>query len=447
MSTNSNRKPSNSSSATFSARLRPIAGALLVASLASPALALDYSVSLGYVVDHTSNTGRTADNEVDENIQRPQADIQITHDGPRWLVQGDYGYERRIFSEDFFEDDDIITGSGTVVFSPIPERIELKFNNTRTESTIQAFEASTPGNRQVVDQTTAGPLIRLPVNDADELQLEYEYGIFESDTTDTGGIRHAASTRYVLGLSPRRSVTFALEGVQDQFENPNAPDVETITGTIGYFSDGDRLQLDAEVGYDQISRTLGREDSDGVVGNITASYTLSETQTIEAAFISDYSDRTLVLGAGRARFNDEVNADTDINELFRENNFRVAYSQDFGRTNARAELSYRELAFEDDTVPRDQEATSLLLTAGHQLTPRTTLEGAASFTERKFLDQAAGRTDDETRFNLDLRWQAGRNIDVTAGIRFTERDSNIDDFKFDELRYSVGIFYNFIGTN
>lgn len=447
MSTSSSRKASHTTAVAFTARLRPIAGALLAASLAAPAFALDYSVSLGYVVDHTSNTGRTADNEVDENIQRPQADIQITHDGPRWLVQGDYGYERRIFSEDFFEDDDIITGSGTVVYSPIPERIELRFNNTRTESTIQAFQASTPGNRQVVDQTTAGPLIRMPVNDADEVQLEYEYGIFESDTTDTGGIRHAASTRYILGLSPRRSVTFALEGVQDQFENPNAPDVETITGSVGYFSDGDRLQLESEIGYDQISRTLGREDSDGLVGNITATYTLSETQTIEAAFISDYSDRTLVLGAGRARFDDEVNADTDINELFRENNFRVAYAQDFGRTNARAELSFRELSFEDDTVPRDQEATSLLLTAGHQLTSRTTLEGAASFTERKFLDQAAGRTDDETRFNLDLRWQAGRNIDVTAGVRFTQRDSNIDDFEFDEVRYSIGVFYNFIGTN
>jgi len=421
-----------------------IRAALWLFLLSQSASAFDYTINVGYQADYTTNTARTEADEIDEIIHRPSIDTQIVHDGPSIFLEGDYQYERRIYSEDFFEDNDVVTGAGELVWHVIDQKLDLRVANTRTESTIQAFQANTPGNRQVSSETRAGPILTLPVRGADEFQLEYEFTSFDSETTDTSGDRQAAIARYILALSANRSITLELNRSEDDFDTEFAPDIESDTASLTYASLGERLELSVTAGYEKTQRSLGRDDLGGAVGNLSAIFRFNDAQRLEFTYVNDFNDRTLVLGAGRARFGDDNNADSDLSELFEENNSTLRYVHDFGRTSMNGEINYRQLDF-DDGVPRDQLSTGLSIGLDHQLSPNTNFNAQISVTKRDFQD--IDRVDDELRGNARLVWQATRNIQVSTGVRFTERDSEIDTFNFEEWVATVGFFYNFVGTN
>ena len=123
--------------------------------LAAPAAAVEWDVAVNYTAEYTSNTARTTDNEIEEWIHQPGLSVGATHDGPNLELNGGYNFERRIFEEDLFDDENVTTGSAELLWHVVPERLDLAHafgatdtlntDGLTTKQTIKAVRDLTDG--------------------------------------------------------------------------------------------------------------------------------------------------------------------------------------------------------------------------------------------------------------------------------------------------------------
>lgn len=106
-----------------------------------------------------------------------------------------------------------------------------------------------------------------------------------------------------------------------------------------------------------------------------------------------------------------------------------------------------EIQPEDLLTANHVTATSLILRPMFQLTGRTGLEGLAQYTTRDYDgDPLAGggvREDDVTVVGLDVIYAYSRTITGRAGVQYVKRDSNIDQFDFDDTRLTLSVLASF----
>src|SRR5690606_41549968 len=68
--------------------------------------------------------------------------------------------------------------------------------------------------------------------------------------------------------TPDRTFQVIAAGSDTDFDDPNAPDYQIVTGSVAYDRLGAVTTLAARVGYTSIDRELGRDSVEGVVGGV-----------------------------------------------------------------------------------------------------------------------------------------------------------------------------------
>ncbi|MBE0593501.1 MAG: outer membrane beta-barrel protein [Gemmatimonadales bacterium] len=105
-----------------------------------------------------------------------------------------------------------------------------------------------------------------------------------------------------------------------------------------------------------------------------------------------------------------------------------------------------EIQPEDLLTANHVTATSIVLRPMYQITGRIGLEGLAQYTTRDYDgDPLAGgtREDDVSIIGLDAIYAYSRTITGRAGIQYVKRDSNINQFDFDDTRITLSVIANF----
>lgn len=415
---------------------------VILGALAAPqATALEYEVNFGYVAERTDNIARSLEDEESDIIHRPQLNVAVEHSAPKLDLAANYNAERRIFSEDVFDDENVVSGLLELAWRPFSQNVEFRATNSRIESAINQVDADTQDNRQVLESTTVGPFIRIPVGSGDAIEASYLWEAFDADQTENNGIRHQANLGYVLALSPETRWSFAIAGSQTQLEDPLSPDIELISGSIGYNSASQSYDIEASVGFAEITRTLGREDVSGAIYNIDLVYFLSSNRSISLTANRGFND-----GTRRARpdadFVREIDDlelvdDTDINELSEDTSVEIAYSHAFGRNELQLFGSQFDSEFED--VERDRELQRAGVSLDRRLNRTTNLSLFLDFSRRDFAE--IDGEEEDIRVGLTTNWQASPKLSLNAGIRHVERDSDQVGLGYEELRYFVGFDY------
>ncbi len=171
--------------------------------LTAPVAAVEWNVTVDYAAEYTTNSARTTDNEIEEWIHRPGISVNAVHDGPNLELNGGYSFERRIYEEDLFDNENATTGSAELLWHALPERLDFVVRNSRTESARRSIDAVTQDNRQVVSTTEIGPTLRFRARGSDEFQLEYLYSDVNAET-QTSSERHTGTARYIVAFSATR---------------------------------------------------------------------------------------------------------------------------------------------------------------------------------------------------------------------------------------------------
>lgn len=432
------------SSATDPAKRRRAGPAALIAALlgAGNAAALDTTVDLSHSSEYTSNTTLVENDEIGEWIHTPAIGIGMNQAGAVFEVDGEYQIERRIYERDLFDDETAARGAAEAIWHALPERLDLTVRNTRTESTIRAREPNTEANRQTVSVTEAGPTLRLRPQTNAEFQLEYMYSDVRVDETDTDSERHTGAARYIISLSSLRTLTFEATNTDVDFDNPLAPDLDTWVGSAAFAHEGGNVVYSLMGGYNRTSRTQGRDDVDGAIFAASAEWLASVNTSLAVEGSRAIRDSSSTLLTGGGGFGDEIDEDTDLNEVFTETRGQVSLNHRIGPNEFVLSAAASEEDYED--ALRDSERVGLRLEARRNINPRTTFTAFAEVGTREFVDE--GEEFDEIAAAIELSRQMSRRFQITLSGLYDERES--DDplaRSYDEWIGRLTLTYRLVG--
>ena len=421
--------------------------------------ALEYEFGIGNTTLHTTNVGRTEDDEVSDWIQIPNASLVASHDVGDLELDAAYRFERRIYNEDVFDDRNRFTGRANLLWNALPERLQFFATNTRTEATINSIAQNVEDNRQLVRSTSAGPRLLFNPRGGDQFSFEYRYTLVQEDDSnffgegvDADSDRNRFSLAYELGISTNRSLTLQASREEVDFDDPGTADLDIDNASLSYQSRSETLELMATAGYTDISRTQGLASVNGFVGNVSLRWALSGSKDLRINARRNLNDQSQDLQRGTGTFGQPTVVDNSgLNDVFEEDSIGVNYSSRFGRNTFGLAFRYQTQDFA--TVNRDEDENRFSATFSRRHTPTVSSSLSASFTQRDF--RFTGIEDDFLNIAGQIDWQATKRLRLALGARYEDRDSpNADvfitptpgfsSFSFSEFSANISIDFNLI---
>ena len=412
--------------------------AAAILALSAPAFALETTVGIRAESTHTDNVTRAQDNEISEITYQPGVNIAVEHQGPSIQANARYDYERRIRTEEVFDDDSALTGTSTVVWQAIPGRLDFTVNNTRTETTVNGQQGDLPNNVQVTDSTRAGPTLRFRVRRNDELQLQYFYTQTHADIANTNSTRHIGSVGYVMNVGQNDQVVFNVANNQVDFDNAGSPDLDALTSSVQWRRFGPNIDFSLLGGYTSMDRTLGRKTIQNGVYDARLTWRMTPQTSLTVAAVKELRDRPAVLELGILPFGTNNQIDSDLNEVF---------------LNDRAEIELRTVVFSNEftlslmydkqdyiDLLEDLERTTAAIGWRRRLSPKLTAAIQTSYRQEKLLDVNAPTED---RFGAEV--SLGYNYNRRLSLLFTGSHNSVDTpitiQAYDENLYSLRVNY------
>lgn len=377
--------------------------------------AMELGVAAELGGEYTSNTLLTEDSKIGEWIFTPGLNLQAAQDTASLEMDLGYSYLRRIYTKDYWPDDNRLVGKATVDWHALPERLDFFVYNTRTESTLRALDAMTPSNRQTVSTTDAGSRLLFQPRAGDELQLEYLYRDISSSESLTDSQRNEGTIRYLVGLSKSRELSFEGTYSDIQYEGP-FPDADYQVVLLGYDQSGGTVDLMIRLGYNWFDRAgRGSADNPAYDGRLTwhvdgnVDVILSGSQRI--------TDQGSDLASGGSAVEN-----TDTNAAFEQTQVSLGYQQRFG-PNTIAFEAYRDRQEYASDVPLTNTRTGARAVYTRNVRRNVDLTVSVDFSNRDYVDQNDDQ--DELRSAITVAHRFGRSLVMNWGARYEKRDTTM----------------------
>jgi len=413
----------------------PVALGLLLPAI--PALALDATVRAFYTGEYTTNSERVPDDELEEWVHRPGASLSLGHDGAATSANANYQVTRRIHEKSRFDDETIATGSASVMWRAIPDRLNFFANNSRTDTTIDSRGPNVPDNRQTVDFSSVGSNLILDSFSNHTINLGYTYGITNSEETQTDSSRHTGTASYVVPLSPTRQVSLQGSYSDVNFDDEFSPDYESQSGTLRYTSTTRILELGMSAGYQTTKRDISREDVDGFIGSFNALFNLTDVTSISFDASRSIQDNFDAGARGTTSIIDDLPDRTDTNEVFTNDRFSVGADTTLGSNQIGSSIYLSRRDYENEI--EDEESRGVTFSISRSLNPSTTLSLDASREYREFEDTNRDETFSRARIRYSIdRWEA---LGLSFSVAYTERESDQASVEYEEWIGAVTISY------
>jgi len=413
-----------------------LAAALL--ALSAPVVGLETTVGVRVESTHSDNTTRVPDNEISEVTYQPGMNIAVEHQGPSIRASAQYDYERRIRTEDTFDDDSALTGSSTVVWQAIPGRLDVTVNNTRTETTINGQQGDLPDNRQVTDSTRVGPTLHFRVRRNDELQLQYYYTQTHADVANTDSKRDIGSVAYVMNVGQNDQLVFNVANNKVNFDNADSPDLDAVTSSIQWRRFGPSIDFSLLGGHTSMDRTLSREDVSTEVYDARLTWRMTPQTSMTVAAVKELRDRPAVLELGILQFGTNNQIDSDLNEVFINDRTEIEFRTVLFANEFLLGLAYDKQDYVD--LLEDLERTTATIGWRRRLSPKLTAGIEVSYRQEKLLDL---NLPTEDRFGAEVT--LGYNYNRRLSLLFTGSHNSVDTpiaiLAYDENLYSLRVNY------
>lgn len=413
-------------------------GLALLSGTTMSSQALELTASLEHLSEYSDNLGRTEDDTNSTWIHQPGFNLGASHDTATLQLDSNYTYRREIYDDDDFSDENVTTGSGSLLWTLVENRLDFTARNTRSQSTRRAQAAADPNNLQVVSNTEIGPTLRLQPRRGDQLLVDYRYLIDSRDTTNEDSQRHNGTLSYLLGLSPNRNIVLLSSYSDISYDDRD--DASQLTATLGYQQTGSDFDIDVNVGYTEFDR----DDADTVDGAIyNASVTWRASGSSSLTFFGNRGIQDQSSGfSNREDFDDPLPEDSNTNDVFTETRAELRWQQALGQATT---LSFNAFVSDEDyeDVPQDSTRYGGGIAFSRELTRTTTLSAGFIYSNREF--DLGDDEQDEYLVNFNVRHLLGRALSVNWGASYEDRDADVSR-SYDETRFQIGISYQLLGT-
>jgi hypothetical protein len=411
-----------------------LAGALGCAS----ASAADLDWSVYSTVGHTDNATLVDADPVSDTIGSVGGSIDLERKGSRvsGRLRGAGSY--RNYFDDTYDNDFLGSGTGELRLGLIGDSLSWSFEDTFGQVLTDAFEPSTPENRENLNVFSTGPDLRLQVGSATEVVVTGRFSA--SSYEESGSIdNQQISGSVALVRRPSAAIAWSINAAVShvEYDAPGDPGYDDLEVFARLTSTSAVQTLTADLGVDFLDSDTSSEQTPLV--RITWTRQLTPSWSLDLGAITEYrnADDQFVTGVGSGP---DLGGTQDVlltAEPLRDDSATLGLTFERARTTLRIHANAGQETYpESDNLDRDRWLVGA--EASRRLTERLRGTLLARHENRTF-DTAVGE-DKTTAFGALLDWRLGKNLFLGLEGRHEER-SGSTAFAYDETIYAATIAY------
>ena len=417
--------------------LCPALGVAIGLLLATPTMAVEFTLDVGGLMRYTDNILATNTNELEEIEATGTVAFGVTHSGAdlELAIQGDASF--RTYLKDNLDDQEVYNLTGDLTWFIIPEGFSWIATSRITDSRTNPNQPITPINRETVRAFSTGPDLLIKLGSVADLVLEGRYGQSTFDVSLNDSERLAGAGRLVRQLSTISSVSLNAEATDVEFTEPLAgnTDFKQLDSYLGYIRETSISSLEVAGGISRVELATGRvlEDTLARVLIETTGDPWAWNLRLEAGFtdaarqVLEQDSLTLQteLGSGQLQFS--------TGDPFYLQVAETSLTWTGATTSLQGVVYYLEREFATD-VFNDDRTRGVDLVWTRQMNTRTAVTAGASYAMREL--QINSTEDEDRRFNLTLTRAMTDRLTITLFGQYLDRRSNQQIRNFDA--YSIG---------
>ncbi|MFK7730984.1 MAG: hypothetical protein AB8B48_05120 [Pseudomonadales bacterium] len=415
--------------------------------------ALDLSLQLGGGFQNSDNIELNDEGELSDDLREAFIGFQLEEDSPLYFVDLNYVARIRDYKDDVVEDDNLFAGRAEFTLHAIANRLNWEFLHLRADLLTNAEDNDIPDNRETRNVYATGPDFILEPSTVDDLILRLRYTEIDFEQTENANnerISGALVWERELGPVSRLS---ALVGVEDVEYELSGAEQTFLRASAQYEADVRLGNYSIRLGYNEAESLDGRDVS-GLLARVLFAYQINGND-FEVLYGRELTDTSIGLIENRTE--DSIITDTFSLDDGTDSNFEtidILELQNLDITYRTANVCQRCVLtvsgfidkFDFSDQPRDQKFSGINTSLRYNLTPRldAVLQGGYSINE--FLQELPEREDDTIFYGLGMDFQPRANMLLQANVRMQERESNIEEFNYEEMSFRLGFTWYF-GTN
>lgn len=372
---------------------------LLLTALGQPVIAVaQFGIGASTDVEFIENPLRTAESGENEVLTSSILAMQLNRQTKHFGTALNYSLNRQEYKNDFLNDQTRVEGSGSLVWNIMPDTVGWRITNTRSDQLVDTSQPDILDNRQIIDYTSTGPTLTLPVGTANLVSLSADVGAVNFGAFD--GLKQNRSSlnfSFTRLLSTRLSAVFQSNYTDADYKSASALNykVSSYLGQLNYNSEA--LSVTVELGGHSMKRTGINANNPTFRTNMV--YRLNSRLQVSAEYADSVED--LLSDLTSPSVVDQTFTDTDIE-----------FEGNFGPTNS-ASIYKR---------------TERSIGATYSEPSEYTIGVRYSNNDRENIGEAAGEHDERLSANLNIplgnRWnlnasyeQSKREFIVTQNLQ------------------------------
>lgn len=423
-------------------RFAPVrfAGAsLCVIAFAGSATAAEFDYRVSGGVGYTDNIGRTPTDEVDTTIAT--AGLQFAFDQQTAKLQadvvGDIAYYD--YQDDTFNSEVLGNVYANGLFAIVPERFIWTAIDQFGQVLTDPFSPPTPANRQNINYASTGPDVMIGLGSQMRLRLGGRYSMttYETAPLDSKGV--SGSLSLIREISDRRSLSFNVNQSNTKYdEEALDADFNQTAAFARYEAHGARTNVQLDAGWNRLHRDATDDDQNGALLNLELSRRISAASTLVFRGGREFSSSAGDFRRDQGFTNVGLDATpgTQTADPFELDHATVGYEYFRNRSGFGVSATWEDRNYDDNPLLNQ----TLDLFSAHvrrDLSPRVTVDLAASYTKGDFAGPSPSY--DETSLGFTLQWRLTRNVSLRATADHVERNSDLPSGEFTENRVMVTI--------
>ncbi len=420
-----------------------------MAAISTHAYGVDLNVQAGYTAEYTNNTALTPDNEISEWIQIPTVLVYAAQDGPSLSASADYSVSRQFHQRDTFNDQTNTVGTALLTWRAIEDRLTFDASNESTLTTINAQGADVQTNQQVVNTTTAGATLTVPGFSNHQVDLHYDYSIYNAHQTETDSQRQTGTVSYVIPLNATDQLQLNGTVSDVNYDSSRSIDYVGRTADLQYVHGGeqDLLQLNTRIGYSEFDRKHDSDDPAATIGDVTITWHATTVTTFIASYSRSLQDQSTDLATGIPDFGQSVTENTNVTTPYTLDAWSLGVTTQLGYntvdlTGYINDQTYDNGAQTGQLVQPDENSKGVTLGIGRALRPTVQARLFANYSKDDFKDSSEQHNYDT---GLRLDWTGWKNLTVSAGTTYRKRTSDVATDEYKEWAGTISLFYSLIG--
>ena len=322
----------------------------------------------------------------------------------------------------------------------IPQVLRWSFNENFGQTNIDPVAATTPNNRENINNFSTGPDLTLPLGATDALLVDARYSNVNYQVSQLSSNRYSAGVGARHELSASSGISLNAEDELIRFDDSQAnPDYDQQEAYFRYDATGARTRLSLDAGYTRLK--LQTEQVGGFLARLELTRQLTPSQTLTFTAGHDYSDAgnefLLLQALGGANL--ATQAIGASSSPFKQNYVTVGWGFQARRTGFGVDAGHFKLSYVESNL-LDEQRTTAGAHVTRRLTPRVEAGLYVSYLKEEFRNLGGGNYNQlDTTAQVTYRVNTKLTIDVE--LARTRRDSDLTSTTYTDDRAWLKIKY------